>query len=221
MADARDPRPRRRLDRRTIAICVCIALLAALAAGLITSFVVGDDDASPAAGGRLTLSGDKAVDIDKMLTAPLRTPDGKATTLDRLRDDRPMLVNLWASTCTPCIREMPMLDAASKVNPEIQVIGLATQDPAAKAAKLAHQAGITYPWALDPDGEFFYQVKAAGLPTTLLISPSGAIVDTKTGAFDDEQELQDFIDGAIAPSTGAPASTTTSTSTSTSTTSGG
>jgi thiol-disulfide isomerase/thioredoxin len=202
MADARDPRPRRRLDRRTIAVCVCIALIAALAAGLITSIVLGGDDgASDASGGRLTLSGDKAVDIDRMLAAPLRTPEGEATTLDRLRDDRPMLVNLWASTCTPCIREMPMLEAAAKVNPEVQVIGLATQDPAAKAAKLAKQTGITYPWALDPDGEFFYQVKAAGLPTTLLISPSGAIVDTKTGAFDDERELQDFIDGAIAPTT--------------------
>jgi thiol-disulfide isomerase/thioredoxin len=198
------------LDRRTIAICVVIALLAALGAGLVTSIVLGGDDGgSSASGDRLTLSGDKAVNIDRMLSARLRTPAGAATSLDRLRDDRPTLVNLWASTCAPCVKEMPLLEAASKVNPSIQFLGIATQDPVAKARKLATQTGIRYPWALDPDGNFFYEVKAAGLPTTLLISPSGAIIATKTGAFGDEQELQDFLDGAGTDAPGAPTTTTT------------
>jgi len=40
--------------------------------------------------------------------------DGEALALDTMADGRPMVVNLWASWCPPCVREMPVLEEAQE-----------------------------------------------------------------------------------------------------------
>ena len=107
-----------------------------------------------------------------------------------------MLVNLWQSTCLPCVEEMPMLDEAQADNPGITFVGVATLEDAAKSEKLAEQTGITYPWASDPTGEVYYAAEGAGMPTTLLLDADGAVISRKTGPFDDAAELQTFLDQA-------------------------
>ena len=46
----------------------------------------------------------------------------------------------------------------------------------------------------DPDGNFFFAARAAGLPTTFLITPDGEIVASRTKAFSSLSELQGWID---------------------------
>lgn len=105
-----------------------------------------------------------------------------------------MLVNLWASTCGPCIDEMPLLNDSAQANPDITFVGVATQDDLAQAKTLARQTGITYPWALDPTGALFFESKGVGMPTTVLLAADGEVLDSKTGSFDNQSELQAFLD---------------------------
>ena len=50
-----------------------------------------------------------------------------------LASDRPVVTALWATWCTPCIEEMPELEAFQRAHPDVVVLGLAT-DTTAKAA---------------------------------------------------------------------------------------
>ena len=187
----------RRLDRRAIAISAVIALLAASVAALIVVLVAGDggDGGEAASSGSLELTDQGDVNIDRLLSVQLDTPDGDATDLGDLLDGRPLLVNLWQSSCVPCIDEMPLLEQASVDRADqLAVVGVATQDEPDAAAELAAQTGITYPWVLDPEGRVFYEARAAGMPTTVLLDAEGRVLGVETGAFVDADELDAFLD---------------------------
>lgn len=188
------PRRRSRLDRRTVAICVCIATIAALLAGLVAALVLDDDDATAAPdGSSLSLVPPGDVNTDRLYAVALTTPDDQPTTLAALVRGNPAVVNFWQSTCAPCIEEMPLFEAARATHPDLRFVGIATQDLPAKAQALADQTGITYPWALDPDGLLWQQAKGAGMPTTILLGEDGSVVASKTGAFTSADELDDFL----------------------------
>ena len=96
----------------------------------------------------------------------------------------------------PCVDEMPLLEGAKAKNPDLTVVGVATQDRLPQAKALAKQTAITYPWIQDPKGEVYYESRGNGMPTTLLLSADGDVLATKTGAFKSAAELQAFIDQA-------------------------
>jgi len=181
-----------KLDRRTIAICASIALVGAIAAALVATVVLDDDPAKPS--GDLELIGAGDVDTDALLAIELTEPDGGATTLGELQHDQPMLINLWQSSCVPCVDEMPLLDAAQAGHRDVSFVGVASQDQPDKAAALAEQTAITYPWLLDPNGDTYYAANAAGMPSTVLVDEDGTLLATETGAFADAAELESFID---------------------------
>lgn len=189
---------RRRLDGRTIGICVCIALVTAIVAGLVTQWFTNDSDGTATRGSNPIVQLTAAVDTAKLLSTPLLTVANQPTSLAAFVADKPVVVNLWAQSCAPCVKEMPLLEQASKRNPGITVIGVNTQDQLAKAKAMAVRTGITYPWVQDPSGDFFAEAKAAGLPTTFIIDPSGEIKASKSGAFASLAELQQWLDVHLA-----------------------
>jgi thiol-disulfide isomerase/thioredoxin len=73
---------------------------------------------------------------------------GEAVTLPQAYAGRPLLVNVWARWCGPCIREMPELDryARSQAVNGTQVVGIALDDPAAVEAFL-QRIPVSYPAA--------------------------------------------------------------------------
>jgi thiol-disulfide isomerase/thioredoxin len=107
-----------------------------------------------------------------------------------------MVVNFWASTCIPCVTEMPFLEQASKDNPDVTFVGIATLDTPEAAAKLAKQTKITYPWVLDDTGETAYEADGTTLPTTLLLSADGDVIDHHVGWFHSVKDVQTFVDQA-------------------------
>jgi thiol-disulfide isomerase/thioredoxin len=182
---------------------VCVALIGALVAGLAASVVLTDDDTTGA-----DASGLEAVvppDSEAMLAVELTTVAGQPTTLAANLDGRPLVVNLWAHSCAPCIEEMPLLEAAARDHQDIGFLGVHVNDPSpgdqlAKASALAVQTGITYPWVVDTDQDFFFEAKAAGMPTTLFLDARGRILATKTGVFTDDADLRAWIDEHAPPS---------------------
>ena len=97
-------------------------------------------------------------------------------------DGRPTVVNLWASWCAPCVREMPLLQrTADRVGTGVRFVGIDVQDEPASAASLLQATGVRYDQYADPDGEVKRSVRAVGLPVTLVFDPRGRQVARRFG----------------------------------------
>lgn len=123
----------------------------------------------------------------KLATAPKALPNlsfqdaaGKPVTLADFKG-RVLLVNLWATWCVPCRKEMPELDHLEGAlgGPDFQVmaINLDTRDPDKPAAFLK-EIGVSHLTNFaDPKGQSFQALRAVGrgfgLPTTLLVDREG------------------------------------------------
>jgi cytochrome c biogenesis protein CcmG/thiol:disulfide interchange protein DsbE len=130
-------------------------------------------------------------------TGPARSPAAG--------DGRPTVVNLWASWCAPCVREMPLLQRTSeRAGEAVRFVGIDIQDEPASAASLLEATGVRYDQYDDPDGDVRSAVRAVGLPVTLVFDAKGREVARRFG------EIKgDWLDEALrkAGATPAPAST--------------
>jgi thiol-disulfide isomerase/thioredoxin len=102
---------------------------------------------------------------------------------------RTVLLNLWATWCVPCRREMPALQALEEKlggkNFEVVAVNIDTRDPQKPKAWL-HDVGVDrLAYYADPSAKVFQDLKligkAFGMPTTLLIDPNGCEIATLAG----------------------------------------
>lgn len=113
--------------------------------------------------------------------ATLRNLDGTPTTLAAFAGP-PLVVNLWATWCGPCRREMPMLVKASHATPGVRFVFVDQGEPAASVrAYLQREALDPRHVLLDPDGLLSRDYRALGYPTTLFIGTDGRLADTQVG----------------------------------------
>ena len=127
--------------------------------------------------------------------APLKIPaldfhdaGGKPVTLEQFRG-RTVLLNLWATWCVPCRKEMPSLDAleAKLGGPDFQVvaINIDTRDLDKPKAFLNEIGVKKLAYFADGNAKTFQDLKAVGrafgMPTTLLIDPAGCEIGTIAG----------------------------------------
>ncbi|WP_294444595.1 TlpA disulfide reductase family protein [uncultured Sphingomonas sp.] len=110
----------------------------------------------------------------------LTTPSGAPLPLDRFRG-RPFVVNLWATWCGPCRRELPMLDAVASRG-EVPIL-LADQGEAPTTVSgFLHREGIgAQHIALDPDRRLSQALNVAGYPATAFVAGDGTIVRLQLG----------------------------------------
>ncbi len=85
----------------------------------------------------------------------------------------PMVINLWASWCTPCRKELPNYQAFSeKYAGRVDVLGIDFQETRPAAAReLARETRVDYPLFSDPDGK----LRAIGLPKLILLDERGRV----------------------------------------------
>ena len=109
---------------------------------------------------------------------------------------RPVLVNLWASWCGPCVKEMPELDrfARSQAANGTQVVGIALDDAAAVQAFL-QRIPVSYPLLIDTPGPRDAGVRLGNpkgvLPYSVLLDAQGRVLKQKIGPFR-EGEIDDW-----------------------------
>lgn len=97
----------------------------------------------------------------------------------------PVVVNFWASWCPLCVEEMPDFETVHRrFEGSVAFLGVDLQDDPGLAADLARRTGVTYPLAVDRDGELFAAVQGLGMPTTLLVTADGRIAEHVTGPLD-------------------------------------
>lgn len=119
----------------------------------------------------------------------LRFTDGKGRALS-LADfrGRPVVLNIWATWCVPCRREMPTLDRLQQAfdKATLLVLPLSIDRQGAAAVRrfyrrLGLEALGVY---VDPSGEAANQIDAPGIPITLLLDRHGHEVGRKIGPAD-------------------------------------
>jgi thiol-disulfide isomerase/thioredoxin len=133
-----------------------------------------------------------AVNVAK---SPLKVPNlafqdaaGKPLTLDHWRG-RTVLLNLWATWCVPCRKEMPALDALEQrlggPGFEVVAVNIDTRDTDKPKAWLNEVGVQKLAYYADPHAKTFQDLKAIGrafgMPTTLLVDKNGCEIGTIAG----------------------------------------
>lgn len=93
---------------------------------------------------------------------------------------QPVVLHLWASWCYPCRLEMPEMAAWLKKNPGIRVLPISLDESAADAEHFMQRIGLNTP-VLQTTPSQLYALGSRGLPTTVIIDKSGAIVSMHPG----------------------------------------
>lgn len=118
----------------------------------------------------------------------LELTDAAGRRLDLAAVDGPVLVNLWATWCAPCVKEMPQLDAlAGTLEGEVKVLTVSQDVRGAEVVTpffAKNGFARLEPW-LDPKADLSAQFTPEGvLPLTILFDASGKEVLRVTGGYD-------------------------------------
>ncbi len=126
--------------------------------------------------------------------------DGQPTSLDDQRG-KVVIVNLWASWCTPCRAEMPTLQKVYEANRArgLVVLGVNStiQDGESAARKFAAENGLTFPILLDADGSMSRRYLLRALPSTFIVDREGVIHSVIVGGPVSEAVLQSKIESLL------------------------
>lgn len=101
----------------------------------------------------------------------------------RLPPGRTVVLNVWASWCGPCRREMPSLERlAATLDPRrFAVIGVSTDSDRLLAQEFLRQYGISFTNLLDQNGVAARRLGLRVYPDTFIIAPDGTLLRRMTG----------------------------------------
>lgn len=119
-------------------------------------------------------------------TLSIKTLDGKTFTLAEHKGNW-VIVNFWATWCSPCIKELPELSAFVTAHKNVRAIGLAYEDTeVAEIKEFLTKHPVSYPIAqvdtFEPPADF---ETPRGLPMTIIIAPDGSVAKKFTGPVDE------------------------------------
>jgi cytochrome c biogenesis protein CcmG/thiol:disulfide interchange protein DsbE len=108
---------------------------------------------------------------------------GQHITLGARYNDKPVIVNFWASWCGPCQQETPLLARWYKQqHGTVNLIGLDENDSETAAEKFAREKGVTYPLGFDPQTTVAKKYDISGIPQTFFLNARHQVVDHVYGA---------------------------------------
>lgn len=117
----------------------------------------------------------------KMPEVALTDLHGEAVTLESFKG-KPVVVNLWATWCPPCVREMPVLEQAQLTNDDVHFVFVNQGEDSAEVVHFLrkHQLVLNNV-VLDLGGSVGQAVSSRALPTTLFYDAEGMLVNSHLG----------------------------------------
>lgn len=95
---------------------------------------------------------------------------------------RVLVLNVWATWCAPCLKEMPALQRLHEKLPGVQVVAVSTDEDATLIQPWVDRFGLTFDIVHDPHHEMEAKYLVHGLPTTFVIDRTGRIAHKIQGA---------------------------------------
>ena len=124
---------------------------------------------------------------DALPDLELETLDGGTIDLAD-RPATPMVLNLWATWCAPCRRELPAFDQVDQQSAgDVTIVGVNQGDDRETAGAMIDEIGVEFTQALDSSSELSRALAITSMPSTVFVSASGEIVDTHAGELDIDQ----------------------------------
>lgn len=107
--------------------------------------------------------------------------DGTQTGFADLRG-QPLVVNFFASYCTPCVTEMPDFEAVHQsIGNDVKFVGIDVSEPVEAGQRIVDQTGVTYKIGRDPTGKIMRQLGGVAMPTTVFITADGKVAAIHSG----------------------------------------
>ncbi len=112
---------------------------------------------------------------------------------------KPVVLNLWATWCPPCRREMPILAKAQADYPGVVFLMVNQGEQAPTVQRFLEQQGLKFNHVLlDPLSEAMQTFGSRGLPTTLFFDAQGKLVDSHMGEIT-AARLKDVVEHRLSP----------------------
>jgi cytochrome c biogenesis protein CcmG/thiol:disulfide interchange protein DsbE len=194
------PPERRRLAGPIAAVVAVAAVIALLTIGLLNRGAdTGIRDAL-AAGERPQAP---ELTLPVLVAGDGLGPVGSPVSLADLRG-RTVVVNLWASWCTPCETEAPVLDEVARHyrargDDDVVVLGIDVRDVTDDALGFWDEFELTYPTVRDRSDDAWGKFEMTGVPETYVIDPQGRIAYRQIGEVRDAGEMIRLLDDINAP----------------------
>ena len=101
----------------------------------------------------------------------------------KLPQNQYTVINVWASWCSPCRAEEPVLAALSEKYPEVNFVGILTRDNPVNAEAFVRKNKSPYPTLIDDSVliGFSKSLPANAIPTTLVLDKSGRVAGRISG----------------------------------------
>ena len=107
--------------------------------------------------------------------------DARTVSLDSLRG-RPFVINLWATWCGPCQREMPMLAEVAATNADVPILIINQGEDVYRVTAFLEREGLSAAnILLDPNSGFGRALGSSALPTTAFVSSDGRVTEVHIG----------------------------------------
>jgi thiol-disulfide isomerase/thioredoxin len=118
---------------------------------------------------------------------------GRDVRFDQL--DGPLVLNFWASYCEPCRKELPVLQQVHELGADqLTVLGVDYDDEKPYAAlTLAALSGVTYASVADLNAVTATELQVIGLPQTVFVDGTGAVVATHRGEITSYDQAADLV----------------------------
>ena len=119
---------------------------------------------------------------DILRDAPMQGLTGYSLMLSDYRG-KPLIINVWASYCSPCLAEMGSLERLQKrYSKDLNLIGISIDDYPNRAKVFLRKANTTFPHYIDYKLKLENMLGSTSIPLTLLIDAQGRVLHKVRGA---------------------------------------
>jgi thiol-disulfide isomerase/thioredoxin len=183
------------VGKHKLATAIAVLLVAAAVAGVATGSLKSTPASSTSAG-----SGDDSITYASPAAAPAfslaalgaTNPAGAGGTVSLAQyANKPLIVNFFASWCTPCQQETPLIARFYKANGgHVIIVGVDGNDTTAKAVAFVRAKGVTYPVGTDPQLFTASAYDVSAFPQTFFLNSRHQIVFRVLGSITQAQLQQ-------------------------------